>query len=44
MSKNPLSEEMLQLIAQKIKKRFPETFRDIEKRAKEKKVRAKLLR
>lgn len=35
MSKNQLSEERLQLMAQKIKKRFPETFKlsSLEKKA-----------
>lgn len=37
MSKNKLTEEKVHLITQKIKKRFPETFKDIDERNKEKK-------
>jgi len=37
MSRNQLSEEKIQLITQKTKDRFPETFKDIKKRDKEKK-------
>lgn len=37
MSKNQLSEEKIQLISQKIKNRFPETFKDIKERDKVKK-------